>query len=366
MSKSKIIAIKENIGINDFYTIEYILSKKYPKNIFKSFKKREDYIYENYTLQNVVFDMSDIGKNPIKLLKSILLHYPVGSKLPICLSHYHYQSDRNIFKENFKPLWDNIFKSKMPRRRGSYELEPGEIIGEITREERKIFPKEGSFKTALIYLLSVYPDRDHILKLTMKMLARFLGSTNIIHDVTTSLDRHKVTSHQEISMRKSLIVGEEYRRRLEYVSSVNAINFYEKNLKTVKVYITYSVLLLPTTSNSKNEKSVRSAPPSSLYSSTSLDHPVPSAPHYSLYSSTSLDHPVPSAPRSSLDSSTSLAHPVPSAPPTSDLTCSICMENEKDHTIIPCGHCYCLSCIKQFKNCPECRGSIHKYIKIFV
>ncbi|KAG4094450.1 hypothetical protein H8356DRAFT_1427894 [Neocallimastix lanati (nom. inval.)] len=40
-----------------------------------------------------------------------------------------------------------------------------------------------------------------------------------------------------------------------------------------------------------------------------------------------------------------------------DSSCSICMEEKKNIALIPCGHCFCSSCIKQLgkKNCPICR-----------
>ena len=46
-----------------------------------------------------------------------------------------------------------------------------------------------------------------------------------------------------------------------------------------------------------------------------------------------------------------------------ELTCSICLDEFDDPRILPCGHCYCRTCIVQLSNtavrrafpCPECR-----------
>ncbi|KAL0480147.1 baculoviral IAP repeat-containing protein [Acrasis kona] len=48
-------------------------------------------------------------------------------------------------------------------------------------------------------------------------------------------------------------------------------------------------------------------------------------------------------------------------------TCSICMERERSHACVPCGHvvlCYeCLDCVQN--SCPICRASVDKFVEIF-
>jgi len=39
--------------------------------------------------------------------------------------------------------------------------------------------------------------------------------------------------------------------------------------------------------------------------------------------------------------------------------CVVCMDNQIDTTLVPCGHSgYCLSCAKQIDKCPECRQDV--------
>lgn len=39
----------------------------------------------------------------------------------------------------------------------------------------------------------------------------------------------------------------------------------------------------------------------------------------------------------------------------SERICDICMDEKKSHIIYPCGHPYCLTCIKQVSKCPFCK-----------
>jgi hypothetical protein len=48
------------------------------------------------------------------------------------------------------------------------------------------------------------------------------------------------------------------------------------------------------------------------------------------------------------------------------LTCNICMVNPKDCSLIPCGHCYCLTCVGKLNKCPECRQDFSQILKIYV
>ena len=49
-----------------------------------------------------------------------------------------------------------------------------------------------------------------------------------------------------------------------------------------------------------------------------------------------------------------------------NLVCGICFSNQIDTTLIPCGHCYCIDCIKSSKECFYCRKSISTMHKIFL
>lgn len=48
--------------------------------------------------------------------------------------------------------------------------------------------------------------------------------------------------------------------------------------------------------------------------------------------------------------------------------CCICMSNEPDTVLDPCGHTVCLECFNKLKtkNCPYCREPIQKPIKLYI
>ncbi|TFJ85226.1 hypothetical protein NSK_003649 [Nannochloropsis salina CCMP1776] len=48
-----------------------------------------------------------------------------------------------------------------------------------------------------------------------------------------------------------------------------------------------------------------------------------------------------------------------------DRHCSICLERQKDHVCVPCGHRYCGPCIAQVDRCAECRERISQKLKCF-
>jgi len=45
--------------------------------------------------------------------------------------------------------------------------------------------------------------------------------------------------------------------------------------------------------------------------------------------------------------------------------CSICEVNEKDVTIVPCGHCFCENCASDVSLCPVCQGRVTHRQKMF-
>eukprot|EP00752_Nemacystus_decipiens_P005096 g4624.t1 len=47
-------------------------------------------------------------------------------------------------------------------------------------------------------------------------------------------------------------------------------------------------------------------------------------------------------------------------------TCIVCMDNEVNCTLVPCGHhCTCINCAAEFVQCPVCRRDIDQKIKTF-
>ena len=45
--------------------------------------------------------------------------------------------------------------------------------------------------------------------------------------------------------------------------------------------------------------------------------------------------------------------------------CKICMEKLNKIMLVPCGHCFCLDCSKNLKECPICRSSISSINNIY-
>ena len=54
-----------------------------------------------------------------------------------------------------------------------------------------------------------------------------------------------------------------------------------------------------------------------------------------------------------------------------NLLCSICMENQVNTAIIPCGHTFCSKCLSEnsvnnFNKCSLCRNNILHFFKIYI
>ena len=45
--------------------------------------------------------------------------------------------------------------------------------------------------------------------------------------------------------------------------------------------------------------------------------------------------------------------------------CKICMEKLNKVMLIPCGHCFCLECSKNLRDCPICRANIQSFNNIY-
>ena len=45
--------------------------------------------------------------------------------------------------------------------------------------------------------------------------------------------------------------------------------------------------------------------------------------------------------------------------------CKICMEKLNKIMLVPCGHCFCLECSRNLKECPICRSTISSINNIY-
>ncbi len=48
--------------------------------------------------------------------------------------------------------------------------------------------------------------------------------------------------------------------------------------------------------------------------------------------------------------------------------CSICLSNNVDHVLVPCGHTFCEQCANhlQHNKCHYCRTMVQKKVKMFI
>lgn len=126
---------------SEFYTAEEILSKKFKKGFF-GYKETQEYSAFGYTLFNIVFDMTELGKNPIKLIRSILLNMKTNELILMNID--------NILFKTF--LFDVRYD-----------------IQDWFSPERKI--------AGLIRVLEKYKFNDNkIERVTMTLLSEFLGA----------------------------------------------------------------------------------------------------------------------------------------------------------------------------------------------
>lgn len=206
-----------NKGNDEFYPIEYILSKKYPKNFVRMFKKRENYKFDTFELTDVVFDMSEIGKNPIKLLRSILIQYEYA--LPIFTGYNTWQSQAYSIIDEYFP--------------------------EISKELKGYKISDDAYKAGLIYLLSVHPDKN-VYKLTMNMLCIFLGA------------KYRVNNEKNQRIYDNyLILGEP--KKITFLTFDKAIEKYHTDLDEIILYLNEAFQKLESkkANDIKNEKEKR-------------------------------------------------------------------------------------------------------------
>ena len=48
------------------------------------------------------------------------------------------------------------------------------------------------------------------------------------------------------------------------------------------------------------------------------------------------------------------------------LKCPVCLENDKDTTLLPCHHCFCSKCVARLKACSICRAAFTSYHRIYL
>ena len=125
----------------EFYKADEILSKKFKKGLF-GYSKTQTYSVFEYTLYNVVFDMTEIGKDPIKLVRSILLHTSIKDLISMQIDDI---------------LFDIFFFN-------------------VDEDKQKMFNSERKI-AGLIQVFKKYENMEEKIKqITVKLLTEFLGA----------------------------------------------------------------------------------------------------------------------------------------------------------------------------------------------
>ena len=388
-----------NKGNDEFYSIEYILSKKYPKNFVRMFKKRENYKFDTFELTDVVFDMSEIGKDPIGLIRSILIQYDYS--LP-------------------------IFTGYNACQRQAYSI-IDEYFPEISKELKTNKISDDAYKAGIIYLLSIHPDKKIVYKLTMNMLCIFLGAKYMVNN----------EKNQRI-YDPYLILGEP--KKMTFLTFDKAIEKYHTDLDEIILYLNEAFQKLESkkANDIKNEEEKENVlfflRKLCGFKENEIDYFVSKAwqdrialklKQFYIIPNTTIMNCIPKHLQGNLSNTLRLHmthpyaktmecpgcwlhkhnlpkckihtngqrtmghilneiaiksqplpqedtyQPLPSAPPKdeekeSKALCDVCMERNKSHALVPCGHCYCIGCIKKIDKCPECRGSFQSTLKIFI
>ena len=56
---------------------------------------------------------------------------------------------------------------------------------------------------------------------------------------------------------------------------------------------------------------------------------------------------------------------VPNVKNDNDESCCICMDNFRDHALVPCGHMYCGKCVHKIKHCSICKQEIKDVLRLY-
>ena len=391
----------EQLTSNDFFTSQEIIDQKFAKGWFGTHKQTQNYRVFNWTLYDIVFDMNNIGSDPIKLIRSILLYIPESSFNYIIVK----------IENTNKYLYDILADIFLP---------------DITHA--KI---QRSYKMAgLIRVLTEYDYKPTVYKVVAYLLGFFLGAKSISYD-----NQHNDTKKVEQLHRGSYIFGE-----FQLINIVS-ISKYNSDCEWITPYIKERNTKLATESSRKKLNKIEKGAVKVFlknfagFRESEITYVIEMANKNKIplklaefYDKKRLLTCIPVYLRPELDiilydggihskaltvecpacwiiyqpgmckgrcrthgkSTLSLGKklkdiaqeqaqqvsPVPSAPSLNksgldvehdgNLTCSICMENNKNCTLIPCGHCYCLTCVSKVDKCPDCREAFIQIQKIFV
>jgi hypothetical protein len=271
MEQSNIIDYNDN-----FYTFEYILSKKYKKYVglfgYEYYENYVDYdIFDClWILEDIVFDLR-YNDDPVKLLRSMLLH----------MSREYF----SMFQQLIQSTIDHNFP----------------VLSKLDSEQTQ---------TGLIYLLGKKIDWSNdsaIYDVTTIFLADLLGANRLIRPGSDG---------------SAASVDSEYNR--SYVFD-NSINFScDKDIGTLLA--TY------------HENCKRFIQLCEKNKGT-----------YNKHLKTNEENIV------NIESNND-----------DKLICNICMVNLKNCSLDPCGHCYCMECVKKINKCSICRMTFIRVSKIYI
>lgn len=102
---------------SEFYTVDEILSTISEKGFFYGYKNSYTYTAFDYTLYGIPFDMSEIGKDPIKLVRSMLLYTNVKKLTDMKVHHILFDTfffdthSTSMFHFNHQTLIDGLINS---------------------------------------------------------------------------------------------------------------------------------------------------------------------------------------------------------------------------------------------------------------
>jgi len=415
---------------NGLYTLKYILSQRHPTNIFGNYKKfdiihhwdnNDDNNNKYIPIRDCIFDMTEIGKDRIKLLKS-MFNYWNYSKAPSS-SRYHL---RSVLQEIAYPIYGDS-SIDINALNSLYDKEVGLVL------------------LAIIYMIDFHPDRAKIQDVVWMFLCRFLSNNSYdafgkcVHEkelmseenklclgydnLLPYLDKHVIDTRNKLTIKqnragdkKSLVYFLEtftgfrpgdidftlkelerhrylpqirnlYDNVIGIAGSVHNINLKSAGkeldsmgamcpsrrfLELVNLFVEEPVIVNGICSSCwlrGNDKyfSKKNCILHKNENDNSNNHPLPSAPP--------LDQPEPSAPPLKEDKSEEkeIENDDEKRVPA---VCCICMNNGVNTTVAPCFHCYCSSCIHDCEtrantsqstfNCPQCRTAIVSIHKIFL
>lgn len=381
----------------------FILSKKYERGWF-SYNKTETYVVYGKELPHVVFDMSEIGQDPIKLLRTMLVWW----KYP---ADYYSSSVHRVIYNSLSDLL-NPMLGRSRTMNVSLEYQAPTVNA-----------------CALVILLSAYPRKCPIFrKVVIDVLTEFLGAraknshlwahmhccgesifgpqlreTDLRTDqeVAGQIDCYvpymaKIISDRKLELRTQKKQNSEKRASSEYLT---------RFIMCSKSEVDYTFGNMPSLYNSSTKKTRKDYSLDALYKNSAkyvpnymvgrckkafseeegvivdgvcslcwlLGQPGWNRKHRCRkHGVREVVSQVP--PQISLGSQlvaiSTAVQPEPSAPPAEidderRLECCICA-GELNCVLVPCGHPACFQCAGQVKECPICRSAISSLQKLFL